>query len=400
MPPEEEQKELEFKDIARLTNRDVQLVLREIAGKDIALALKGVDEDLRDCIFRNVSKRVATMIRDEMKLLAAAKIPDVLQMRSVITTIARGLASSGEITWPPSVVPTLTGDGPSRERSQAPSLQAARPKQKRSTRRTVIMVAGGIGSVAVLILLATMMGRLARPTSPESGKLVERKRTTSSKQKTKATPPGAVVQPAKEAAGEEGEVQAEGTAGDGAGAVAVASSSAAAAQQGSEPAAGKKDTGGEQGSTPDDASGDQGSPTLRPGDQIQTEGQSPAVYQLADAAGTLEVDPNSSLEVAPESEEPEAEKGPPRLNLRLGNIKVDVTDPELEVTSPLARITATEGSQYRIRVVLDATTTVTVTTGIVWLKPTARGETGPVMLRPGDEARISPTGRLSVSKRR
>ena len=399
MPPEEEQKELEFKDIARLTNRDVQLVLREISGKDIALALKGVDEDLRDCIFRNVSKRVATMIRDEMKLLAAAKIPDVLEMRSVITTIARGLASSGEITWPPSVVPTLTGDGPSRERSQVTSPPAARPKQKRSTKRTVIMVTGGIGSVAVLILLATLMGRLARPTTSDGDRPVERKRTVVSKQKAKATPPGAVVQPVKKAAGEAGEAQAEGAAGDGSSAVAVASNNAAAAQPGSGPAAGEE-AGGEQESAPGGASGDQSSPTLRPGDQVQTEGQSPAVYQLADGAGTLEVDPNSSLEVAPESEEPGAEEEPPRLDLRLGNIKVDVTDPELEVTSPLARITATEGSQYRIRVVLDATTTVTVTTGIVWLKPTVRGETGLVMLRPGDEARISPTGRLSVSKRR
>ena len=96
----------------------------------------------------------------------------------------------------------------------------------------------------------------------------------------------------------------------------------------------------------------------------------------------------------------DGEEEPPRLDLRLGNIKVNVTDPELEVTSPLASVKATIGTQYRIRVVMDATTIVTVASGVVWLKPTVGERRGMMVLQPGDEARITPSGSVSVRKAR
>src|SRR3546814_15100501 len=48
-----------FEDITQLDDRSVQLVLRQVDTKDLAVALKGVRPDVRDLILRNMSTRAA-----------------------------------------------------------------------------------------------------------------------------------------------------------------------------------------------------------------------------------------------------------------------------------------------------------------------------------------------------
>ena len=386
---EEEKEELQFDGIVRLEDREIQLILREVSGKDIALALKGAPEELRDCVFKNVSNRVATMIRDEMKLAAAAKFQDVQDMRSIITTIARGLALSGEITWPPSAVTAQEPEVESPPR-QRPRARPPQPK-KRSTRRTVTQVAGGLASAAVLVVLAILVGRFTSPSSTAEKQKTDRVRTVSSS--SQQTTEDRAREPSKGTGGEVGEPQG----GDGhAQETAPSETRSAASGTPSETAS----SGQAVGKTGQESTPEGSGRALSPGDQVQTEGNEPAVFEMVDGSGILQVEPHTNLEVGEAQPGTDGEEEPPRLDLRLGNIKVNVTDPELEVTSPLASVKATIGTQYRIRVVMDATTIVTVASGVVWLKPTVGERRGMMVLQPGDEARITPSGSVSVRKAR
>src|SRR6185437_15923975 len=54
-----------FEDVAKLDDRSIQMVLKEVDQKDLAIALRGVNEDVRTRIFKNMSERGAEMLREE-----------------------------------------------------------------------------------------------------------------------------------------------------------------------------------------------------------------------------------------------------------------------------------------------------------------------------------------------
>ena len=56
-----------FEDLVNLTDREIQRILREVDSKDLAVALIGGSDDLKDRIFSNVSERVGAMILEEME---------------------------------------------------------------------------------------------------------------------------------------------------------------------------------------------------------------------------------------------------------------------------------------------------------------------------------------------
>ena len=378
MSPEEDHKELEFKDVAKLVNRDIQLILREVSGKDIAIALKGADEDLRDRIFGNVSKRMATVIRDEMKLSAAVKIHEVQETRSLITTIARGLASTGAITWPPSAAPLRPlEDQPPKARKPA----SVKPVQKkRISPMGLLRMAGGLASVAALILAAVFLGRVSKPDTQDSDEAA----TASKPSQSSTTAPATSVADVQKSRSNSGDQPRQS---ESAGAAQPAEGSA-------QSRAGESDAEGRSG----DARGAGGAAEeLKPGTRIETTSEAPVTYEMWDGSGTVQVEPNTTLEVGEPDEKVEE---PPKMDLRLGNVQVHVKDPALEVTSPLVKVTATEGAKYRIRVVMDATTTVTVESGVVWARPTVGQGARLMALQPGDVVRISPSGRVVMSKTR
>ena len=74
-----------FDDIVRLTDREIQLVLREVDTKDLAVALKGAGPEIQDRVFSNVSERVGQMIKEEMEFLGPVRLSDVeeVQLRVV-----------------------------------------------------------------------------------------------------------------------------------------------------------------------------------------------------------------------------------------------------------------------------------------------------------------------------
>lgn len=86
-----------FEDIIHLDDRSIQRVLREVDTKDLALSLKGSNDDVKDKIFKNMSERAAAMLQDDMDFMGPVRAKDVSEKQTYIVGIIRALEGSGEI---------------------------------------------------------------------------------------------------------------------------------------------------------------------------------------------------------------------------------------------------------------------------------------------------------------
>lgn len=86
-----------FEDITKMDDRSIQLVLREVDSKDLALALKGSSEEVSSKIKRNMSKRAGQMLEEDMSFLGPVRLRDVEEAQQRIVNIIRRLEESGEI---------------------------------------------------------------------------------------------------------------------------------------------------------------------------------------------------------------------------------------------------------------------------------------------------------------
>ena len=86
-----------FEDITLLDDRSLQMVLREVENKDLSLALKGVPNEVANKVFKNMSKRAADMLREEIEFMGPVRIRDVEEAQQKIVNIIRKLEDSGEI---------------------------------------------------------------------------------------------------------------------------------------------------------------------------------------------------------------------------------------------------------------------------------------------------------------
>lgn len=87
-----------FEDIADLSDQDIRSVLKEISQEMLIIALKGADKDLQDKVFKNMSKRAAEMLRDDLEAKGPVRLSEVEAAQKEILAITRRLADSGEIT--------------------------------------------------------------------------------------------------------------------------------------------------------------------------------------------------------------------------------------------------------------------------------------------------------------
>jgi len=92
------QKLFSFEDLARLPDKDLQLVVREVDAKVLALALKGASELLRGKLLANMSERAAASVAEESEILGAQRKSDVEAARSEVLAAMRGLEETGKIT--------------------------------------------------------------------------------------------------------------------------------------------------------------------------------------------------------------------------------------------------------------------------------------------------------------
>jgi len=86
-----------FEDLLQLDDRSVQLVLKEVDTKDLALALRGATEDVRDWIFSNLSERASEMLREELELMPPQRRRVVEEAQSKVVAAVRRLEDAGEI---------------------------------------------------------------------------------------------------------------------------------------------------------------------------------------------------------------------------------------------------------------------------------------------------------------
>ena len=86
-----------FDDINKLTDKQVQSVLKNVETSQWAMALKGASEELKTKILGNMSQRAAQMLKEEMEFLGPVKLSDVEGVQQQVVDVIRKLEDAGEI---------------------------------------------------------------------------------------------------------------------------------------------------------------------------------------------------------------------------------------------------------------------------------------------------------------
>ncbi|NRC25028.1 flagellar motor switch protein FliG [Pseudomonas aeruginosa] len=86
-----------FDNLADVDDRGIQALLREVSSDVLVLALKGSDEAIREKVFKNMSKRAAELLRDDLEAKGPVRVSEVEGAQKEILTIARRMAESGDI---------------------------------------------------------------------------------------------------------------------------------------------------------------------------------------------------------------------------------------------------------------------------------------------------------------
>jgi flagellar motor switch protein FliG len=86
-----------FEDVLRLDDRSLQVVLRAVDERTLALAMKKLPDEARERIFSNLSSRAREMLAQEIELLGLVPVREVEAARGRIALTARELAAKGEI---------------------------------------------------------------------------------------------------------------------------------------------------------------------------------------------------------------------------------------------------------------------------------------------------------------
>jgi flagellar motor switch protein FliG len=86
-----------FEDLSKLDPGGVQTLLRGVEKDQLALALKGSSDALREMFFSNMSERASKIMREDMETMGPVRLRDVDQAQMAIVQVAKDLANKGEI---------------------------------------------------------------------------------------------------------------------------------------------------------------------------------------------------------------------------------------------------------------------------------------------------------------
>lgn len=87
-----------FDDLMTIDDRDIQTILREISSESLVLSLKAADEVLKDKITKNMSKRAALMLNEDIEARGPVRLSVVHDAQKDIITVVRRLALAGDIS--------------------------------------------------------------------------------------------------------------------------------------------------------------------------------------------------------------------------------------------------------------------------------------------------------------
>lgn len=86
-----------FDNLIDVDDRGIQTLLREISSDVLIVALKGADEGMQEKIFKNMSKRAAELLRDDLEAKGPVRVSDVETAQREVLNVARKMADSGDI---------------------------------------------------------------------------------------------------------------------------------------------------------------------------------------------------------------------------------------------------------------------------------------------------------------
>jgi flagellar motor switch protein FliG len=87
-----------FDNLVDVDDRGIQSLLREISSENLIIALKGAGDDVKEKILKNMSKRAAEMLRDDLESKGPVRLSDVEAAQKEVLSVARRMAESGEIS--------------------------------------------------------------------------------------------------------------------------------------------------------------------------------------------------------------------------------------------------------------------------------------------------------------
>ncbi|MDX2507589.1 MAG: flagellar motor switch protein FliG [Gammaproteobacteria bacterium] len=86
-----------FDNLSEVDDRGIQALLREVSSDILIVALKGADEAVKEKILKNMSKRAAEMLRDDLEASGPVKLSEVEDAQREILSVARRMAEAGDI---------------------------------------------------------------------------------------------------------------------------------------------------------------------------------------------------------------------------------------------------------------------------------------------------------------
>ncbi len=86
-----------FENLLEVDDRAIQAILREVQQDVLMKALKGADDTLKEKILKNMSKRAAEMLADDLEAMGPVRVSEVETAQKEILSTARRLADAGEI---------------------------------------------------------------------------------------------------------------------------------------------------------------------------------------------------------------------------------------------------------------------------------------------------------------
>jgi flagellar motor switch protein FliG len=86
-----------FEDIAKIDDKGIQTLLKEVPNDKLLLALKTANEDIKNKIFKNISQRAAQLLKDDLQNMGPSRLSDVEGAQVEIVNVARRLEGEGKI---------------------------------------------------------------------------------------------------------------------------------------------------------------------------------------------------------------------------------------------------------------------------------------------------------------
>lgn len=87
-----------FEDLIFIDDRGMQTLLKEVANDKLVVALKTAPDEIKEKIFKNISKRAADLLRDDLESMGPVRLSDVENAQQEIVNVAKRLEAEGKIT--------------------------------------------------------------------------------------------------------------------------------------------------------------------------------------------------------------------------------------------------------------------------------------------------------------